>query len=100
MHNGRRPIGIDSDKSCGRLFESPSTEFVTGAVLRETAMSDASESKIGVEIRSPRQTSRRASFQLDPCEEELSEKQTAWEHGATRRKDRKTRQWRNRARSS
>ena len=50
MHNGRRPIGIDRDNSCGPLFQSPSTEFVTGAVLRETAMSDASETKTGIEI--------------------------------------------------
>ena len=75
MDDGRRPIGIDSENSCGPLFQDPSTEFATGVIWRETAMSDASQSKTGVEIPP------RAKYQ------------SAFEHDPTRRDDRKARQW-------
>jgi hypothetical protein len=44
MDSGRRPTDIDRKTSRGLLSQRPSTEFVTGAILKETAMSDASQS--------------------------------------------------------
>jgi hypothetical protein len=49
MDSGRRPTGIDGENSRGLLSQRPSTEFMTGAILKETAMSDASQSKMSVE---------------------------------------------------
>jgi hypothetical protein len=50
MDSGRRPTGIDGENSRRLLSQRSSTEFVTGAILKETAMSGASQSKTGVEL--------------------------------------------------